>query len=62
MKMMVLILSMLLISGCGTFDRAQSALTGNASKICIGGVEYLQFTSGTSVAYTPDGRIKTCDK
>ena len=30
------------------------------SRICVDGVEYLQFTSGASVAYNTDGRIKLC--
>ncbi len=63
MKKAFLILVLLVsIKGCGYLDRASTTLTGNASKVCIDGVEYLQFTSGASVAYTPEGRVKTCNK
>jgi hypothetical protein len=50
------------LTGCGWFDRKMAAVTGDATVSCIGGVEYLQFTSGATVAYTPDGKIKTCAK
>lgn len=49
------------LTGCGAIDRQLAALTGDASKTCVDGVEYLQFTSGVSVAYTKDGKIKTCN-
>jgi uncharacterized protein YunC (DUF1805 family) len=47
------------LSGCGYVERKIGALTGYA-RICVDGVEYLQFTSGASVAYTTDGNIKLC--
>ena len=43
----------------GTGHRKIAEYTGH-SKICVDGVEYLQFTSGASVAYTSDGKIKAC--
>ena len=48
------------ISGCGAFDRAASTITGGAAKVCVDGVMYLQFTSGATVAYLPNGQIRTC--
>ena len=60
MKTLTIAILAAALSGCGWFDRASTSLTGNASRVCLGGVEYLQFTSGASVAYTPDGKIKTC--
>ena len=30
------------------------------SRVCVGGVSYLQFTSGASVEWTPAGKVKTC--
>ena len=62
MKTLTLCIVAAALSGCGWFDRASSYITGNASRVCLGGVEYLQFTSGATVAYTPDGKIKTCVK
>jgi hypothetical protein len=47
------------LSGCGWFDRQIASATG-VSKSCVDGVEYLQFSSGASVAYTTDGKVKTC--
>lgn len=49
----------LFLSGCGWFDREVAKLTGH-SKHCVGNVLYIQFASGATVAYNPDGSIKTC--
>ena len=46
-------------AGCGRVERDIAGLTG-FSRICIDEVLYYQFTSGASVAYTPDGKIRTC--
>jgi hypothetical protein len=54
----VMMLSLSLV-GCGKVDRLGAALTGS-SRLCVDGVVYLQFTSGASVAYSPDGKIQTC--
>lgn len=48
-----------LLAGCGKFDRATAAWTGNA-ETCVDGVMYIQFTSGASVKYLPNGQIATC--
>lgn len=58
MKISIIIM-LLVLSGCGYVDRVTATVTGT-SKVCIDGVEYLQFTSGATVAYTPDGKIKGC--
>lgn len=51
----------MLLCSCGKLDKTIVGYTGYA-KSCIDGVEYIQFTSGASVAYTTDGKIKTCGK
>ena len=51
---------MLSLSGCGDFDRMETKITGKGSEICQGGVTYLYFDSGVTVAYNPDGSVKTC--
>jgi hypothetical protein len=56
----LVILSSVLLTGCGRLDRWIASQTGSAVSECVGGVEYLQFTSGASVAYTPEGAIKRC--
>lgn len=55
----IVVLATLALTGCGRFERFEAGVTGYA-RMCVDGVEYLQFTSGASVAYTPDGKIKTC--
>lgn len=60
MKTAILIVaSVLLLTGCGWFDRLTATATGYA-RVCVDGVEYLQFTSGATVAYTRAGKVKTC--
>lgn len=61
MKTTILILlATAMLTGCGWFDRKMAAVTGDATKTCVDGVLYLQFTSGATVAYTTDGKVKTC--
>ena len=60
MKWIILITSILVFTGCGAIDRAAAQITGDGSETCHGEVVYLQFTSGTSVKYLPDGSIATC--
>lgn len=55
------IASAMMLTGCGWFDRVAAGATGY-SYVCVDGVEYLQFTSGATVAYTRDGKVKTCGK
>ena len=59
--MRILLLALvLLLSGCGGFDRSLAHLTGRGSETCQDHVIYLQFTSGATVKYLPDGHIATC--
>jgi len=51
----------LILSGCGKIDQFTASTTGY-SRICVDGVEYIQFTSGASVSYGTDGKIKMCSK
>lgn len=60
MRAALVLLLALSLSGCGWFDRNVAAVTGGATKTCVDGVLYLQFTSGASAAYTPDGKVKNC--
>jgi hypothetical protein len=55
----LILLTSAALTGCGWVDRLQATATGYAS-VCVDGVEYLQFTSGATVAYTRDGKVKTC--
>ena len=62
--MMLILLSvimmMITIFGCGGTDRLGTAITGKPSEVCVSGVAYLQFTSGATVKYTPEGKIARC--
>ena len=55
MKLFFIIFSLLLLCGCGQVDRLGAEITGY-SKSCVDGIEYLQFTSGVTVAYSQDGK------
>jgi outer membrane lipopolysaccharide assembly protein LptE/RlpB len=59
LSMALLIGAFLLLAGCGWWERVTAHYTG-WSRICVDGVSYLQFTSGASVEYTPDGKVRTC--
>lgn len=48
-----------LFSGCGTINRFSAKITGSTEE-CVDRVIYLQFPSGASVKYKPDGSIATC--
>ena len=58
---LILLLGVVFLSGCGAWDRFSASVTGATARICVDGVLYLQFTSGASVAYSRDGKIRTCD-
>ena len=61
MKKIILVCAIALAAtGCGNLDRTVAGLTGNASKTCVDGVLYLQFTSGATVAYNKDGTVRQC--
>lgn len=60
MKTTILILcAAMTLSACGAADRMGATFTGY-TRVCVDGVEYLQFTSGATVAYARDGKVKTC--
>ena len=60
MKLLLVVL-MVFNCSCGKIDLFTAKIKGN-TRTCIEGVEYIQFPSGVSVAYTEEGRIKTCNK
>lgn len=59
MKKILMLVAVLSLAGCGAFDRSVAAWTGKAES-CIDGVKYLQFASGVTVKYTPEGKVATC--
>lgn len=60
-KVVVLASLLVFITGCGAWERTKAKYTGYGT-VCVEGVEYIQFSSGASVAYNPDGTVKTCQK
>lgn len=61
MKYLIIAIMLLALTGCGAIDRGLSRLTGNASEICHDKVIYLQFTSGATVKFLPNGSVATCE-
>ena len=55
----LILLAATTLTGCGWVDRVTATATGHA-RACVDGVEYLQFTSGVTVAYTREGKVKNC--
>jgi major membrane immunogen (membrane-anchored lipoprotein) len=51
----------LMLSACGQVDRSLAAITGGASKSCVDGVTYLQFTSGSTVQVDRTGKPVPCN-
>jgi hypothetical protein len=60
LKTFAVLSALLLLSGCGGWERGVAAVTG-WSRVCVDGVSYLQFVSGVTVEYTRDGKIKSCN-
>jgi hypothetical protein len=58
--LIVLIFSMMTLTGCGKVSRSIANITGYSS-LCINGVQYLQFASGATVAYNRDGKVVLCN-
>lgn len=56
----ILIVCLLLLSGCGELKKAASAMTGEPSEYCYHGVVYLQFPSGATHAVNQAGLPLTC--
>lgn len=59
MMRLILIAAMSVLSACAVGERINTAVTGHTTQ-CIDGVEYVQFPSGASVGYSPDGKVKAC--
>jgi hypothetical protein len=49
------------LTACGSFERDVAKFKGHSQQ-CVDGVMYLQFASGATVKYRPDGQIWTCGK
>lgn len=60
MKLVFLSLLCFTLVGCGWFDRYSATVTGGATKTCIDGVTYLQFTSGATVQVDRTGKPVEC--
>ena len=59
MKLIIMICLAAVLSACGAVDRQVAALTGY-SKVCVDGVVYLQFTSGSAVQVDAMGKPVVC--
>jgi hypothetical protein len=60
MKLILIALSALALTGCGWFDRYVVANTVGYSKTCVEGVTYLQFPSGVTPQLNIEGQPVAC--
>jgi hypothetical protein len=60
MKLVLIGLSALALTGCGWYERRVVANITGYSKICVEGVTYLQFSSGVTPQVNLDGRPVSC--
>lgn len=60
LMLVCLVSTTFLLQGCVYIDRFFGGITGNASKACIDGVTYLQFTSGATVQVDVNGKHIVC--
>lgn len=60
MRVLLLLSMMVLTTSCGHCSREMAGIKGYY-RICVDGVSYLQFTSGSTVEYNIDGNIKLCE-
>jgi len=56
----LIVMASLTLTGCGWFERKVVANFTGHSKMCVEGVTYLQFASGSSPQYTIDGKLVAC--
>lgn len=61
-RIVVMSATLLAVTGCGRLDRGIAGWTGKGAETCVDGVLYLQFTSGVTVKYKPDGTVATCGR
>lgn len=59
MKIIGLFLAIGILSGCGQVQRSIAVATGY-SRVCVEGVNYLQFSSGATVQLDQTGRPVPC--
>lgn len=60
MKFILVCLVVLSLTGCGVWERFAGGVSVGGYESCVDGVTYLQFTSGVTVKYLPDGKIANC--
>ena len=60
MKYLILAVLALSLGACGKIDREIAAWSGDATKTCVDGVTYLQFTSGATVQVDINGKPVGC--
>jgi len=59
MKKIIFVVMAIMLTGCGQVGRIEANWTGYSEQ-CVDGVTYLQFASGATVKYHPDGTVWTC--
>jgi hypothetical protein len=59
-KVTLVFLCLMFLSGCGQAQRDFAKFTGKATKTCVDGVTYLQFTSGATLQVDLNGKPVAC--
>lgn len=59
MKYFVIIATALVLTGCGAIQRQEAHWAGR-TKVCVDGVTYLQFPTGTVEQRTIDDKLVAC--
>lgn len=62
MKYVVITVAVLALSGCGWFEQKVVANFTGYGKVCVEGVQYLQFASGVTVQYDAIGKVVACSE
>lgn len=59
MKALLICLCIVLMTGCGMWERTKAKYTGY-SKVCVDNVTYLQFSSGVTPQLDTNGNVVVC--
>ena len=59
-KTLILVIVLLTMTSCGRFGRWWAGVSGYSTE-CVDGVEYLQFVSGVTPKFKPNGSLSLCE-
>ena len=62
MKQFIILTVLLLMTGCGAWERSYTKFTGKPTFKCVAGVSYLQSDSGITVQLDREGKPVACEE